>query len=81
MRDVPTFGQVDDVLGVLAEALSPVQRAESDPRKADLEQDWATCMAEAGFSFERKQDMYEDMTIRIERIWRSNSVAGDELSP
>ncbi|MFP3913432.1 MAG: hypothetical protein ACLFWM_01030 [Actinomycetota bacterium] len=57
------------------------QRVEADPRIVELNEEWSACMAEAGYEFESRNDMYdtvfEDFRQRLEEIVGPNMGRSD----
>jgi hypothetical protein len=66
-------------LGPQMEAM--YERVQADPRIVDFNVEWAECMAEAGFDYESRDDMYEtvfdDFQARMDELVGPNGGFGD----
>jgi hypothetical protein len=47
------------------------QRVEADPRVVAWEADWASCMADAGYDFGSMEEIYDELSRRMEPLWAS----------
>lgn len=47
------------------------ERMQADPRIAAWEQDWAACMADAGYTFTKMEEIYEELERRMNTIYES----------
>lgn len=56
------YGSFDSMMALDDEFQELYDRIEADPRIAEISEKWASCMAEAGFTFTSTQDMYDSMS-------------------
>lgn len=47
------------------------QRVQADPRVVAWEADWASCMADAGYAFGSMEEIYDELSRRMEPLWAS----------
>lgn len=71
------FGDFSVLMGLTDEFEELEARYEADPRIAELHGEWATCMAEAGYSYETPGEMEDDIWNQFQPIQQTLWTAPD----
>ena len=60
------FFRIHEEFGDQIESME--ERMEADPRVVEFEADWAECMAEAGYSYASPDDIFEELTNKMDEL-------------